>query len=108
VDKRSWILNQGIIAFNNILTTSLALFLQQGKASGHPENVSARTSSYLCCLHFGNSEKSICQYSLGAVPLFTSPTGGFLWILGLFTQQIWHLLLLHLHLTAFVALWHIS
>ena len=76
----------GVISFSNILITSLAPLLRQGKVSGHPENVSTRTSRYLCCPHFGNSEKSICQYSLGVIPLFTSPAGSFLCILGLFTQ----------------------
>jgi len=53
--------NLGIISFSNILTTSLALLVQQGKASGHPENVSINTNKYLNPFCLGNSEKSTCQ-----------------------------------------------
>lgn len=52
--------NQGIISFNNVLVTSLALLVQQGKTSGYLENVSAKTNRYQYPSCQGNSEKSIC------------------------------------------------
>ena len=97
----------GVISFSNILITSLALLLRQGKVSGHPENISTRTSRYLCCPHFGNSEKSICQYSLGVIPLFYVTC----WRLSLYFGIIdtsFISLLLYLHLSAVLALQRIS
>jgi len=38
--------NLGISSCNSTLVTSLALLDQQGNASGHPEKVPVKTSSY--------------------------------------------------------------
>lgn len=44
-----------------IFTTSLVLFVWQGKASAYPENVPTNTRRYLYPFCLGNSEKPICQ-----------------------------------------------
>lgn len=80
--------NRGIISCTKALTTSLALFVLQGKASGHPEKVSVRTRSHLCPPFLGNSEKSICHTSPGTDPLGIAPVFSLRVALGLFLRQI--------------------
>lgn len=60
----------------------------QGLVPGQcPANASAESSTCLAHPWLGDSETSNSQHCPGAVPLLTSPTGNFYWILG-FTQWV--------------------
>jgi hypothetical protein len=67
--KEVGIPNQGMIWVTIIAATVVALLLEVGKASTHPEKVSTRTRRYLCLFTLGIFVKSTCQSAPGMCPL---------------------------------------